>query len=109
MLKTFKIALFVGGAGLLNAVPIAAAEPLTGQNVSVVSTAGLDLSSAAGRAKLDHRLVVAANEVCGNPSDADLAGKNRARECRGAVLAQARSASAELASRTTPIRLAAAR
>jgi UrcA family protein len=108
MFKNFKISLFVAAAGLLSAAPVVA-EPLTGQNVSIVSTAGLDLSSAAGRAALDHRLVIAADELCGTPSDADLAGKNRARECRAAVLAQARSASAELASRDNPILIAAAR
>ena len=108
MFKHFKIALFVAATGLLSAAP-AVAEPLTGQNVSIVSAAGLDLSSAAGRRVLDHRLVIAADEVCGTPSDADLAGKNRARECREAVLAEARSASAELATRDSPIRIAAAR
>ncbi len=108
MFKHFKIALFVAATGLLSAAPVVA-EPLTGQNVSIVSAAGLDLSSASGRAALDHRLVIAADEVCGTPSDADLAGKNRARECREAVLAEARSASAELATRGSPIRIAAAR
>jgi len=108
MFNTFKIALFAAATMLLNAAP-AFAEPVTGQNVSIVSTAGLDLSSSAGRAKLDHRLVIAADEVCGAPSDADLAGKNRARECRDEVLAQARAAGAELASRQIPLRIAAAR
>jgi UrcA family protein len=108
MFKTFKIALFAAATALLNVVP-AFAEPVTGQSVSIVSTAGLDLSSAAGRAALDHRLVIAADEVCGAPSDADLVGKNRARACREEVLAEARSASAELASSGSPIRIAAAR
>ena len=108
MFNTFKIALFAAATTLLNAAP-AFAEPVTGQNVSIVSTADLDLSSAAGRAALDHRLVIAADEVCGTPSDSDLVGKNRARECRKEVLADARSATAELASRQMPIHLAAAR
>jgi UrcA family protein len=108
MFNTFKIALFAAATALLNVAP-AFAEPVTGQNVSIVSTADLDLSNSAGRAELDHRLVIAADEVCGAPSDADLVGKNRARECRDEVLAQARSASAQLASREIPIRIAAAR
>jgi UrcA family protein len=53
--------------------------------------------------------VNAAYEVCGTPSDADLVGKNRARDCREQVLAEARSATAQLASRGTSIRIAAAR
>jgi UrcA family protein len=108
MFRTFKIALFAAATAFLNVAP-AFAEPVTGQSVSIVSTAGLDLSSAAGRATLDHRLVIAANEVCGTPSDADLVGKNRSRECREQVLAEARSAGAQLASREIPIRIAAAR
>ncbi len=108
MFKTFKITLFVAATGLLNVAP-ALAEPVTGQNVSIVSTAGLDLSSPAGRAQLDHRLIAAAYEVCGTPSDADIVGKNRAQECRDEVIADARSASAELASRASPVQLAAAR
>jgi UrcA family protein len=58
-------------------------------NVSVVRTVDLDLSSDAGRRQLDRRLMVAAREVCGTASDADLAGKNIVRRCRDEVLAQA--------------------
>ena len=108
MLNTLKISLFVAASALLNIAP-AFAEAVTGQSVSIVSTAGLDLSSAAGRAELDHRLVMAAYDVCGTPSDADLAGQNRARECRNQVLAEARGATALLAGSGSPIRIAAAR
>ena len=59
---------------------------MTSPYFSVVSTAGLDLSSDAGRAELDHRLVTAAYEVCGTPSDIDLVGTNQARACRADVL-----------------------
>jgi UrcA family protein len=108
MTITSKISLFLAAAAMSNAVP-ALAGPVTGQDVSIVSTAGIDLTSVAGRAELDHRLVNAAYEVCGTPSDADLVGKNRARDCREQVLAEARSATAQLASRGTSIRIAAAR
>ena len=110
MFKNLKIILpaFVISAALLQAAP-ALAQPVPDQNVSIVSTAGLDLNSAADRATLDHRLVTAAYEVCGNPSDADLVGKNQAVECRKDVLAKARAESRQLASRGSPIRIAAAR
>ena len=107
MFRTIKFSLFMAAATVINYAP-AFAEPVTGQNVSIVSTAGLDLSSSAGRAELDHRLVTAAYEVCGTPSDADLVGKNLASACRADVLAKARAESQQLASRGLSIRIAAA-
>jgi UrcA family protein len=89
-------ALITGAA--LKAVP-AFAEPAVEANVSIVRTADLDLTSDSGRRALDHRLVVAAYDVCGSASDADLAGKNKARACRADVLAKARAEGAQLASR----------
>ena len=80
-------ALITGAA--IKAVP-ALAEPVPANvNVSVVQTADLDLSSDTGRRQLDQRLAIAAREVCGAASDADLAGKNQVRRCRDEVLAQA--------------------
>jgi UrcA family protein len=99
---------FLATATLIKAAP-AIAEPAAAQNVSIVSTADLDLSTAAGRARLDHRLVTAAYEVCGTASDVDLAGQNDARECRADVLEKARAQSQMLASRGASIRIAAAR
>jgi UrcA family protein len=108
--QTLKITLsaFLVTAALIKGAA-ALAEPVTDTNVSVVSTAGLDLRTAAGRAALDHRLVTAAYEVCGTPSDADLVGKNEAVACRKDVLAKARTESSQFASRGNPIRIAAAR
>jgi UrcA family protein len=110
MKQTLKIMAIsaLATAAIIKAVP-AFAEPVTGHNVSIVSTAGLDLSSPAGRAALDHRLVTAAYEVCGTPSDADLVGKNRARQGREEVLAEARAATTALASRGSSVRIAFAR
>ena len=54
------------------------AEPVT----SLVRTADLDLSSAAGQRTLDRRLSQAIVEVCGDASPADLAGQNKVRSCR---------------------------
>jgi len=90
----------------IKAVP-ALAEPAPVQNVSIVHTADLDLSTRAGREALDHRLVIAAHEVCGTASDVDLTGKNEVRACRADVLAKARSDGEQLASRGEPIKVAA--
>jgi len=94
----------------IKAVP-ALAEPVDSQtsNVSIVHTADLNLATDAGRRALDIRLSHAAREVCGNPSDVDLAGKNKARACRATVLADARAKSEQLAARggTGTITLAA--
>ena len=100
MTKTLKITLtaFVITAGLIKGAP-ALAEPAPVQNVSIVHTTDLDLSSQAGRNALDHRLVLAAFEVCGTASDVDLAGKNKVRACRTDVLAKARAQSDQIASR----------
>jgi len=108
MFKTFKIALtaFLITGGLIKGAPTMA-EPITQQNVTIVHTSDLDLSSNAGRKELDHRLVNAAIDVCGSASTADLAGKNKVRACRADVLAKARSEGEELAGRGAPVRVAA--
>ena len=92
----------------IKAVP-ALAEPVAAQdfNVSIVSTADLDLSTETGRRVLDHRLVNAAREVCGSASDIDLAGKNKVRACRENVLTDARAKGDQLASRGAAITIAA--
>jgi UrcA family protein len=95
-------------AAVVKAIP-ALAEPTSGHNISIVHTADLDLASKAGREALDHRLVVAAYDVCGTASDADLAGKNDVRQCRADVLARARADGEHLARRGGPIFVAAGR
>jgi UrcA family protein len=78
-------------AGALRAAP-ALAEPASGEvqtYVSYVKTADLDLSSQGGQRTLDRRVAQAAREVCGTPSDVDLAGQNKARECREEAIAKA--------------------
>lgn len=67
-----------------------AAPALAEAPVSVsttVETADLDLSSAAGQRALNHRLAIAAKEVCGTASDVDVEGKNDVRRCRAKTLA----------------------
>ncbi len=107
MKQTFKIIAFsaLAAAAVIKAVP-ALAEALPPQNVSIVHTNDLDLSSKAGRGALDHRLVTAAFEVCGTASDVDLTGQNKVRACRVDVLAKARAESRQLASRGAPITVA---
>jgi UrcA family protein len=86
----------------IKAVP-AVAEPVTATvNVSIVHTADLNLTTEAGRRALDVRLSQAARDVCGSPSDLDLAGKNKARACRATVLADARAKGEQLAASGGP-------
>jgi UrcA family protein len=111
-MTALKIAItsFVITAGLIKGAP-ALAQPASAPevHVSIVQTADLDLSSAAGKRQLDQRLARAAREVCGTASDSDLEGKNDVRECRADVLAKARAEGVELASRGAPIEIATGR
>jgi UrcA family protein len=108
MLKIIAVSA-LATAAVIKAVP-ALAESAPTESVSIVHTADLDLSTAQGRAALDHRLVIAAREVCGAASDFDLAGRNKVRQCRADVLAKARAQGEQLASDgQSAIRVAAAR
>jgi UrcA family protein len=110
MKQTLKIIAIsaLATTAVIKAIPVLA-DPAPVQNVSIVHTADLDLTTRAGRQTLDHRLVTAAYDVCGPTSDADLVGTNRARECRTEVLTSARVQSGQLAARSEPIRVAARR
>lgn len=110
MKQGLKIAFtaFVLSAGLIKGAPALAEQPVAGNvNVSIVRTADLDLSTDSGRRVLDHRLANAAREVCGEASDVDLAGKNKVRECRATVLADARARGQQLAGKGAPVLVAA--
>lgn len=98
MKQTLRIILIsaLATAAVLKGVPALAEAPKADLNVSVVRTGDLQLTTDAGQRELDRRLVVAAREVCGGASDVDLAGKNDVRQCRHAVLAEARAKSADL-------------
>jgi UrcA family protein len=79
-------------AGLIKAVPALAETPASAQTyVSYVKTADLNLASQVGQQALDRRLAQAAREVCGIPSDSDLVGQNKVRECREDAVARASS------------------
>jgi len=75
----------------IKAAPALAETPSTNYEtrVSHVQTADLDLSSTSGQRTLEARIAQAAREVCGKPSDVDLVGQNKARECRKDVIARA--------------------
>jgi UrcA family protein len=110
MNTSLKIAIgsFLAAAAVIKGAP-AIAAPAEPQNVSIVRTADLDLSSETGRRTLDQRLANAAREVCGVASDVDLEGKNDVRACRTEVLTDARTQGQQLGSRGGSILIAAAR
>ena len=105
----FALALIASAATVTPTVAAAVeAETVT----SIVRTADLDLSNDAGQRELDRRIVQAAREVCGDPSDVDLEGKNAIRHCRADTIAQASSQREQLlaaAKSGTPILVASAR
>ena len=78
-------------AGAIKAAPALAETPSGNVEtyVSYVKTSDLDLASENGRRTLDRRVAQAAREVCGTPSDVDLVGQNKARECRAEAVAKA--------------------
>ena len=114
MKNPYLIALTAGliTAGVIKAAP-AFAEPVPAETyVSRVQTSDLDLSSASGTRVLHQRLALAAREVCGTASDADVAGKNDVRKCRDDALARATNDQASLlaaASRGVVIAVTASR
>jgi UrcA family protein len=77
--------IFIATLLAFTVTPALAEPPVT--VTSIVQTADLDLSSQAGQRALEHRLSLAAKEVCGTASDVDIAGKNDVRQCRAEVLA----------------------
>lgn len=104
MKQTLKI---IAAAALATTIVWKAAPALAAeapQNVAIVSTADLDLASKAGARTLEQRLVIAAHQVCGAASDADLVGKNQVRACRTKVLGEARAEGARLAAGPAPTR-----
>ena len=74
-------------AGLLALVSTPAYAQQGPVAIVTVETADLDLSTAAGQRALDLRLTHAVRDVCGEASDADVAGKNEVRRCRAETLA----------------------
>ncbi len=69
------------------AAPAFAAAPAA--QTRIVGFADLDLSSAAGRARLDRRIGSAVRAVCGRVAPADLNGLAQVEACRAETLADA--------------------
>ena len=98
-------------AAAFTAAPAAAQEPiLANGGTIVVRTADLDLSSDRGVAKLDRRILAAAQLACGTASDFDVRGKNKARRCVDETVASVspqRDAAIASVQAGSPTRLAA--
>ena len=106
-MKTLSIVAALA-ASLTAISPVAAQAPASPDRV-IVRYADLDLSSRAGTATLNRRVLTAVEEACGTLSDSDLHGKNLIIACRhrtfGEAMAQARGVMA-LANRQGPSVLA---
>jgi UrcA family protein len=76
-MKTFALAAVI--AASLSAAP--AFAQADSQTRIVISPAGLDLTTAEGRAALDLRIVHAARSACGTPSSADARGPTKVQAC----------------------------
>ena len=82
--------IFIASLLAFTAAPALAEPPAPA--TAKVQLADLDLSTASGQRALDRRLSVAAREVCGTASPADLSGQNEARRCFNDTLASIASA-----------------
>lgn len=79
----FALAALAVAAG--SAPAAATARPA---DTRAVSYSDLDLSAAAGRARLEQRIGAAVRAVCGRASSSDLIGARDVRTCRVETLAQ---------------------
>jgi UrcA family protein len=66
-------------AAAITASPVFA-KPISPE-VRIVTYADLDLSSAAGRNRLEHRIQAAVRDVCGEAASFDLARRHAVRAC----------------------------
>lgn len=106
-MKTLLLAASFAVLGFTSPV---SAEPAPAR--AAVSTAGLDLTTEAGRHALDLRILHAASALCGTPSPAD--GRSRAvyEQCRAearATGAAERARAIALAQGNAPVKVAANR
>ena len=103
-LTTIAAAIF---AASLAAAPSPAVAQTGGPDRIVVSHADLDLTTSAGRAVLDLRVLHAARTACGTPSPADPRGRANAEQCvaeaRAAALAQREAAVAAALRQSEPV------
>ncbi|MBA3678230.1 MAG: UrcA family protein [Sphingosinicella sp.] len=105
----FTAAIFAQSAMAQNALPQQDGSALISESVDY---SDLDLSNEAGRARLDHRIRIAIQQVCGTASDSDLEGKNEVRRCRAATrdrIANIRDIAIASAARPSPISIVSGR
>ena len=69
-------------AAVIAPSPAAAQNGAPASRIVAIHYADLDLGTAAGRTSLDHRIRHAVRAACGDPSPADLRGRNGAEACR---------------------------
>jgi len=74
-------------AALAAAMSAPAAATARPAGARVVSYSDLDLSAAAGRARLEQRIGAAVRAVCGSAAPGDLGGVRAVEQCRAATLA----------------------
>ena len=79
-MKILALAAIVA-ASLTSAAAFAQTAAPAGETRIVISPAGLDLTTAEGRAALDLRVVHAARNACGTPSPADARGRTKSEAC----------------------------
>ncbi len=94
-------------AASLAAAPSPAIAQVGGPDRIVISHADLDLTTSAGRAALDLRVLHAARTACGTPSPADPRGRADAEKCveeaRTAAFAQREAAIAVAQRQSEPV------
>ena len=71
---------------LLAGLAVLCAVPATAQLSVPVSFAGLDLTSAEGKAVLNRRIIYAIREVCGQPDSRDLAATRMILKCKAETM-----------------------
>lgn len=83
----------------LTIAALALATPAIAEPVTInVPTAGIDLTTADGRAELEQRAARIAADECGSASASDLKGKRIVNECKEAVMTAAQRYAAQLRS-----------
>lgn len=90
-------------AGSLCFAPALSAHTVT----RTVSSDGIDIGTAAGRARLDRRIEIAVKTACGDVSSADVRGRKFLKHCRTEAMAKAAPQRDHLIAQRSGERLAA--
>lgn len=103
-MKTLLLTASFAAVGIVSPV---SAQPAPAR--MAVSTAGLDLATAAGQHELDLRILHASSALCGTPSPADGRGRAAYEQCRAearATAATGRARALALAQQQSPTEVA---